>query len=124
MGFYDYNYWKGWTTLFKNTVKNITGIDVKNGFQSSNLSGVYIILTIDAGELNIEHIGSSKNMRNRIYRNSHDVYDSLREVKIDRLDFDVYVYFLPTEKYVDCEKLLIKSLRPRLNVVHNKMKRL
>lgn len=111
---------RGWVRLFKNIIFNITGLELLDGMSSKKRRGVYLILFVDLYnyEVDLEYIGSSQNMQKRLYEGNHEVFDKL----IKRQDFInkyVYVYYIDTNKYLEIEKLLIKSLRPNLNKQYN-----
>jgi predicted GIY-YIG superfamily endonuclease len=114
---------RGWKRFFDNIIYNITGHELLDGMKSNKRRGVYIILSVNylLEEVDIEYIGSSKNMNNRLYHGKHDVYDKLLE-KQDHVNLLIAVYYIDTNKYEEIEKLLIKSLRPRLNKQHNGQK--
>jgi hypothetical protein len=111
---------RGWLKFFKNIIYNITGEELLDGWSSKQKRGVYIILSINYSfdEVDIEYIGSSQNMKNRLYHSNHDVYDKLRK-KEDHVIFSFPIFYIDTPKYLEIEKLLIKSLRPKLNKQHN-----
>ena len=84
--------------------------------------GVYLILEIDDTnkKLKVLYIGSSKNMRKRLYRSKHSM-DYYLEHFIDEYDFGILrpVAYVITDDYVQLEKQLIKSIRPEFNIRHN-----
>lgn len=110
----------GWVKMIKGLVRNITGYDLVDGWSSAKKEGVYIIFGIDyiTGIVSIEYIGSSRNIKNRLYKGVHEVYDSLRQ-REDHTFISFPIYYIDTSNYIRTEKLLIKSLRPRLNKQHN-----
>jgi hypothetical protein len=111
---------RGWKRFFDNIIFNITGLELLDSMTSKKRRGVYIILSVNyyTQEVDIEYVGSSQNMQKRLYEGKHDVYDKLKEKE----DFETWlfpIYYLDTSKYIEVEKLLIKSLRPKLNKQHN-----
>lgn len=111
---------RGWKRFLDNIIFNITGLELLDGLTSKRRRGVYIILTVNyyLEDVQIEYIGSSQNMYKRLYQGKHDVFDKLKE-KEDLMNIIVPVYYIDTNKYLDVEQLLIKSLRPNLNKHHN-----
>lgn len=80
-------------------------------------AGVYAIYTLnrDTKESQLQYIGSSKNMANRVYKNKHKYIDLFNK----KMDNEyVCVAFLETEDYVSIEKKLIKTHNPLLNIIH------
>lgn len=111
---------RGWKRFLDNIILNITGLELLDAMVSKRRRGVYIILSVNyyLDEVDIEYIGSSQNMEKRLFKGKHDVYDKLKEKEdIDKLLFPVF--YIDTNKYTEVEKLLIKSLRPKLNKQHN-----
>jgi hypothetical protein len=111
---------RGWKRFLDNLIFNITDLELLDGMTSKQKRGVYIIVSINyyTQDVNIEYIGSSANMYNRLYQGKHEVFDKLKEKE----DGDIFlfpVYYIDTPKYIEIEKLLIKSLRPILNKQHN-----
>ena len=111
---------RGWKRFLDTLIFNITGYELLDGMTSKKRRGVYLILSINyyTQDVEIEYIGSSQNMHNRLYNGSHEVYDKLKE-KEDYETWQIPIYYIDTSKYIEVEKLLIKSLRPRLNKQHN-----
>lgn len=60
----------------------------------------------------IVYVGSSKNLAKRY--NNHEVIRKLEEK-----DHYVRFYFKPCENFIEEEKSLIKSIRPKFNIIHN-----
>lgn len=111
---------RGWIRLFSNIIFNITGCELLDGMTSKRRRGVYIILSINYynSEIDVEYIGSSQDVEKRLFQGKHDVYDKLKE-KEDFETFEYPVFYIDTSNYLETEILLIKSLRPRLNKQHN-----
>ena len=110
---------RGWKRFLDTLIYNITGCELLDGMTSKKRRGVYLILSINyyTQEVEIEYIGSSQNMHKRLYNGIHNVYDKLRE-KEDYETWQIPIYYIDTNKYIEVEKLLIKSLKPRLNKHH------
>jgi hypothetical protein len=115
-----YLFHRGWIRLFSNIIHNITGLELLDGMQSNVKRGVYIILSIDYSrhEVDIEYIGSSVNVQDRLYKGKHEVYDKLMKNRTEMRD--ITVRYIDTNHYEKYEKLLIQSLRPKMNIQHNR----
>lgn len=111
---------RGWKRFLDNIIFNITGLELLDGLTSNKKRGVYIILSINyyKQEVDIEYIGSSRDMEKRLFKGKHEVYDKLKG-KEDFVTWQFPVYYIDTSKYIEVEKMLIKSLRPKLNIQHN-----
>lgn len=111
---------RGWKRFFDNIIFNITGLELLDGMTSKKRRGVYIILSINyyLHDVEIEYIGSSQNIQKRLFEGKHEIYDKLKD-KEDLTTWVIPVYYIDTSKYIEVEKLLIKSLRPILNKQHN-----
>jgi hypothetical protein len=116
---------RGWYKLFNNIIWNITGLELMDGMMSCQKRGVYIILSIDyvKDSVDIEYIGSSQNMKKRLYGGPHEVYNELAKAQ-DHFYYSIAVYYIDTSKYKEVEKLLIQALRPKRNKVHNNSKKI
>jgi hypothetical protein len=115
-----YLFHRGWFRLLSNIIHNITGLELLDGMQSNLKRGVYIILSIDHSrhEVDIEYIGSSVNIQERLYKGKHEVYDKLMDSRTEMRD--ITVRYIDTNHYEKYEKLLIQSLRPKMNIQHNR----
>ena len=59
----------------------------------------------------------------RFNQSKHEVYDKLQESE-DFVNISYPVLFIDTNKYEKTEELLIKSLRIKLNIQHNRSKKI
>lgn len=110
---------RGWKRFLDNIIFNITGYELLDEMSSKQKRGVYIIISVNYynQEVNVEYIGSSVDMHHRLYQGKHDVFDVLKKKENDNLSYPVF--YIDTSKYIEVEKLLIKSLRPVRNIQHN-----
>lgn len=112
---------RGWRRFFSSLIYNITGYELLDSMSSKKRRGVYIIVVCDiySEEIHLKYIGSSNDMKRRLYQGKHHIYDKLAKDARDSSYKFCHVLFIDTNKYLDTEKLLIKSLRPELNIQHN-----
>lgn len=80
-------------------------------------SGVYLLvtfalITMKTPKGQIVYIGSSKNLAARL--RSHEVIE-----KLQKAGHYVRFYFKECADFIDEEKRLIRSIRPKFNIIHN-----
>ena len=90
-----------------------------SAFGLPNSSGVYVVCIRPYNLISPErimYVGSSKNMRKRVYRESHPYMKLFRRFE----NHLVYVKFLITDNYLELEKNIIRQTKPFLNIQHNR----